>query len=193
MLSLEQLNAIRLYNKNKPFKILESDKNVGVCIISNELFDKLATEHLDNQFIYNSSEDFDIKDKLSDFKSLIIDFKGEKLISKRLHNHLIRVEEDVGKFRFLPKIHKTKFSIRPIINCKNSFTKKISLLIDCILKPFVKVMSSFIQDSKNLIQKTQNLEVNEDKKLYSCDFESLYTNIDHNLAIELLREYFFSL
>jgi hypothetical protein len=85
----------------------------------------------------------------------------------------------LGSFRILPKLHKNKFGIRPIINCKDHPTSNLAFLMDVILQPFVKNSESYIQDSQNLIQKIGNQKFPIGSRLFSCDFESLYINIDH--------------
>ena len=94
-----------------------------------------------------------------------------------------------GTFRFLPKLHKDKFSLRPIINYKYHLTFYLCSLIDFILRPFVIQCDSYIKDSQDLIIKTQSLKLTKDHKLYSCDFESLYTNIVHSDCINLLCDF----
>ena len=46
-----------------------------------------------------------------------------------------------------------------------------------------------MKDSQNLIQKCENIKLDNDTELYSCDFESLYTNINSEDAINLLIHY----
>ena len=87
------------------------------------------------------------------------------------------------------KLFKAQFSIRPIINCRNHPTFNLSLLINFSLQPFVKLCPSYIQDSQNLLQKCENLLIPDDSYLFSCDFESLYSNIDLNLALDKLTEF----
>ena len=70
----------------------------------------------------------------------------------------------------MPKLHKSKFGIRPIINCSSHPTSKISLLIDCLLQPIVVTTESYIKDA-------QHLQFPQNCLIYSCDFDSLYTNI----------------
>jgi len=98
----------------------------------------------------------------------------------------------LGSFRLLAKLHKENLSFRPIINCISHPTSSLSLLIDCILQPFVKASASYLQDSQNLIQLTQNMSFPKDSKLYSCDFEGLYTNIDLKHALLVITDFMIS-
>ena len=86
-------------------------------------------------------------------------------------------------------MHKKKFSWRPIINCQNSPTEKICKLIDYILKPIVTNTETYIKDSQNLIQKTENICFEKKPFLYSLDFESLYSNILPEHAINLITNF----
>ncbi|RNA18748.1 hypothetical protein BpHYR1_033801 [Brachionus plicatilis] len=44
-------------------------------------------------------------------------------------------------------------------------------------------------DSQNLIQELEKITFNRDSALYSCDFESLYTNIDLVLALQIITDF----
>ena len=65
----------------------------------------------------------------------------------------------VGSFRILPKVHKDKFSVRPIINCRDYLTTNLCLLVDLILRPFVLKCSSYLKDSSQLLQEAKDLDV----------------------------------
>jgi hypothetical protein len=93
-----------------------------------------------------------------------------------------------GKFRILAKLHKPKLGIRPIINCKNHVTEKISILIDLILKPLLMDSESFLKDSTQLLQIVTSIKIVDKINLYSCDFEALYTNIELQNAINIIMD-----
>ena len=56
-------------------------------------------------------------------------------ISKQMKNALSVTLNDcnLGKFRLLAKLHKEKFSWRPIINCQKTPTEKICKLLDFLI------------------------------------------------------------
>jgi hypothetical protein len=106
------------------------------------------------------------------------DLFNSKNISKQIYKALLPdVNNKIGKFRILAKLHKKDFAIRPIINCKNHFTEKISIFIDHLLKPIIENSESYLKDSQNLLQIVNNLTLSDNLELYSCDFSTLYTNI----------------
>ena len=106
-----------------------------------------------------------------------------------MRDRFLSKEYNFGKFRFLPKLHKNKFSIRPIINYQNHITSKLCHLIDFILQPYIKKFPSYIKDSQNLIQISKDLNFSTDSQLFSCDFENLYTNINLDTALSIFNEF----
>lgn len=191
-LSIGELKALRFFKKNKPFKVVELDKNIGSALISNDLFSKIGSENLNNDNIYEQIERNPIGEIKQKISMTLFELWENKYISKELKNKLFndKIEYKIGKFRFLPKLHKEKFSVRPIINYKDNPTSNLCLLIDLILRPLVYKMESYIKDSQNLIQKTLDVAFKEENiLLYSCDFESLYTNINHEECLDIICEY----
>jgi len=87
------------------------------------------------------------------------------------------------------KIHKNKFSTRPIINCRSHPTENLSWLVDTLLKPLIVLTESYIQDSQNLLQKTKDRTFELDCEIYSCDFEGLYSNIDLEHALNVIYDF----
>ena len=63
------------------------------------------------------------------------------------------------------------------------------ILVDSILKKFVKDFDSYIQDSQNLMQKTKNLKFPGNSILSSFDIVDLYTSINHDECINRLTEF----
>ncbi len=116
--------------------------------------------------------------------------KEFKHISNSLHKKLlVKDSAKLSSYRINLKIHKTKFGIRPIVDCKNNPTSKLSLFIEELLKPIVRKTDSFLQDSQHLLQICDKIILeNNEYYIYSCDFESLYTNIDLKLAMDLIIE-----
>ena len=121
----------------------------------------------------------------------ITDLVDVNLISKNLAKQLLIPDNNckLGSFRLLVKLHKKKLVFRPIINCRSHPTSLLCLLVDCILQPFVKNSDSFIQNSQSLIQKSANTTFPHNSKLYSCDFESLYTNINLDHALVIITQF----
>ena len=61
----------------------------------------------------------------------------------------------------LPKLHKEKFSCRPIINCINHPTSKVCSFIDLFLKPIVSKLKTVIKNSQDLLQRLNSIKIKE--------------------------------
>ena len=179
------------FKKLRPFKIIGCDKNVGLCIISNNEYDQFALDHLENGSSFECLSSDPLINTVDILESTLLDLHKSKNLNKKLLDKLtpkIKSSKS-GNFRLLAKLHKDKLSFRPIINSISHPTSALSLLIDCILQPFVKNNPSYIQDSQNLIQITKNIKFPANAKLYSCDFEGLYSNIDLKHALIVISEF----
>ena len=193
-LSKKQITCIKKFLKEKPFKITICDKNVGWAIIDYNLYNEIGNNYLkDNNNFFKEIEKDPQIETLNKYKILISDLFNNEHISERIYKILFTNnlnETKLGKLELMPKVHKNKFSVRPVISNVKHITAKISMLIDRLLQPYVKNSTSYIKDSQNLIQNCENLKIDKTYKLYSCDFESLYTNINSSHAIDLISEYY---
>jgi hypothetical protein len=172
--------------------ITEADKNIGLVLIDKNIYNTLCYEHLNDITTYKIIEDFNLFDFQTEALVLISDLHDKFHLSDKIwsfiHN-ILKFDSKIGKFRILPKLHKKKLGIRPIINCKNTTNEILSRFIDMILQPIVKKQEFYIKDSQNLIQITKNLVFKNKCYLYSADFESLYTNIPFNDAITIVCDF----
>ena len=149
-----------------------------------------CNEHLLDTSIYSKisfNPHFFLFDKTR--KTLINIFENNHL-SKDLFSKLnLNIQnKKLPSFRILPKLHKQKFGIRPLINCSFSITSPISKFIDFILKILVQKHFTTIKDSQNFIQLTLNKHFNKNSKLFTSDFAALYTNIPLKDAITKICE-----
>ena len=145
--------------------------------MENDLYNSLCLSLLNDQNTYESISQDPLNFINLEIKKLLDDLLISKNISKKLHAKVFIEEPKLGSFRILAKLHKEKFGLRPIINCKSHPTSAISLLIDLILQPFVRNSTSFIKDSQHLIQFLDCLFFPLDSVIISADFDSLYTSM----------------
>ncbi len=182
-------SILKKFLNNKPFKVVELDKNVGSGVISNEFYDKLTMDSLNDENVYEKIFSDPLINSVSEIKKELELLFLSGSISKKLYN-AIKIDGKLGSFRILPKIHKNVFGCRPIINYKNHFLNDICLLLNFIIRPYVINTESYIKDSQNLIQKTKDIKIPNDYIMASADFSSLYSNIDHEDCINNLTDFF---
>ncbi len=95
-------------------------------VLNDASFIKMSTDHLKmaayKKVIVNPLDD--LIHRVNDTLKLLYDLGAIKSI--KLYRSLLSPQDAVlGKFRILPKLHKDKFSVRPIINCRNHPTSRL--------------------------------------------------------------------
>jgi len=189
-LKIGEMNIIRKFIKERPFKVVGLDKNVGTGIISNELYDELVFESLNDINIYKELNNNPLNECRNYIEIKLNELALNKKISSKLHNFLKDCPNRLGSFSISPKIHKKKYGNRPIISYIDHFTNNLCIFLDFFIKPYIKLTESYIQDSQNFIQKTKDIKIGKNDILAVADFESLYSNIDHKDLLEKATDFF---
>ena len=191
-ITYDQLKTISIFQKTKPFKIIDCDKNVGLALISNELYENNIFRFLNQDSSYNLINSDILPEVIQDINTSLSNLYLNNHISNKILNKIKLKNNDnckLGSFRLLAKLHKPSFSWRPIVNCRNHPTSKISNLMENLLKPLVQLTGTVLKDSQNLIQKCQNITFSKKPKIYSMDFSSLYSNMDQIHTANTLTDF----
>ena len=190
-ITFTQLKYFMKFQKEKNFKIINCDKNVGNAILSNELYRNSAIDFLEKDITFSKLEENPLYETVNSIETEINNLCNNGHISNRLKRCILSniSESKLGSFRLLAKLHKPKFSWRPIVNCKNHPNSKICLILDLLLKPIVLKTETYIKDSQNLIQKVKDIVFEKKPYLYSLDIVSLYTSIRKNHATQIITEF----
>ena len=93
-------------------------------------------------------------------------------------------------FYGLVKIHKSPWKLRPVVSCCGSLLAKISSWIDYHLQSIRHTIPSYIKDSEQLQRQLQCLHIPLHTKIFTCDAVSMYTNIDIDHSIEIVKKWF---
>lgn len=102
-------------------------------------------------------------------------------------------------FYMLPKIHKSAESWtipgkmppgRPIVSDCNSVSKNVAGYVDSFLKPYAVCHPAYVKDTYDFVDKISKLFIPDDCFLATLDVESMYTNIDHDLGIQAVKDAF---
>lgn len=188
------LNSIRkalLDIKKNNLIITTADKNIGITILTSNIYNQLCFQHLTDVKTYEKI-DFNPQFKIfSDCSKELISLNNNNHISDKVFKCLYPKihSKKLASFSIMPKLHKhEKFGIRPLINCSFTTLSVISKFIDFFLKPIVNKHFTYIKDSQNLIQLTEKTIIDKNTDIYSADFESLYTNIPIDKALEITIE-----
>ena len=94
-------------------------------------------------------------------------------------------------FYIIWKILKNSIVGRPIVAGYNLILTPASIFIGTLLKDFYSKFDGILKDSLSLIKILEKSKFNINSFLFTVDFESLYTNILVNDAIEMMKRLVF--
>ncbi|CAF1087105.1 unnamed protein product [Brachionus calyciflorus] len=100
-LNKEQFSALNKYVKEKPFKVVECDKNIGIGLISHENYNKLAIDHLNKPEFYLKIANDPLNDVKEFINNVLRELCYRKDISKSLLKKLLIDNGQLGNFRVL--------------------------------------------------------------------------------------------
>ena len=197
--------ALKELINDQDIMIKKSYKGGAVVILSVKHYEKMVYSQLHDKNTYKKL-DSNIDSKImSNLIKLIKEYKSN--FTENELKYLLDTKFSTSQFYGLPKLHKSKLlnkvikgqnseiinypepddlKLRPIISGINCPTKKLSNLIDKILKPLLKHVKSYIRDSIQFLNKSRRT-VKEDTTLVTFDVISLYTNIPHELGVDALQ------
>jgi len=171
---------------NPDIKIVQTDKNLGLCVMDIRSYDDMVWIHLRDTVHYEAismdigyygSPDWTVV--LAQIKkanaALLKMAISSGLLSEQAKKFLSIVNTDLPKFHVLPKLHKKTRPIpsRPIIGAVNWITTNWSIYLTTVLE---KIHCEFtLKNSFSLIEKLENIPINGNDFFISADVSSLYT------------------
>jgi len=193
-LTLPQLKTMQQLKMNKSFIIKPTDKNLGPAILDTETYvAKILSEHLLTKDYKQLTEAeaitamSDIKTKL---KNIIND--NQHILSKSEVTYFKRsllVRHRLPLFYGLPKVHKTPFTLRPVVSGTNGLLTVFSTWLDYKMKELLPMVQSYIKNSYKVIEDLTDMIIPEKAKLFSADATSMYTNIDTDTGINAIKNF----
>ena len=193
---------------NPDIVIKEADKGGAVTVLSKNHYRAMIYEHFNNQNTYQKL------DKILELtfmkKYLKILNKHESIFTDKGLKYLNEADYDTRNFYGLPKIHKSQLitntikkqnsevvsinepqdvKVRPIVGGPKCPTRKLSELIDTLLKSFLKHVKTYIRDSTGFLNKCDR-NTDGNTVIATFDVVALYTNIPHTFELEAVRYFF---
>jgi len=200
-LSPTEFQALKSLISNTNIVIKPSDKNAGITIMNRTDFISEAMKHLNNSQNYNeiSNEQSQLLIRyILELVNSIFSPTNYASSSKPWFDTLCKYcinninNKTTSTFYVLPKVHKTPFSTRPILACHSALLQNFSAFLAFCLQPFVEKTQTYIKNSRNFLKKLRSLNLNniEEHWLVSGDIDSMYPNIELNLAFETIMGFY---
>ena len=180
---------------NKFIKIVQTDKNLGLCVLSIGQYHVMVLKHLNDlkHYVCIGSSDslawiaiFNDLHVLHDqFLSKFIAFYPKKT---QIFKFLKESKDSLPKFHVLPKLHKlpsADIATRPIIGAVSWITTRWAIYLCSVLE---NVVCRFVlKNSIDLIENLEGFPIGESDFLVTADVSSLYTNMSLNRLFDCLK------
>ena len=181
--------------KDSTIQICSADKNLGICIVDREWYEKEALRHLLDATTYTKIE---LVPSTTYFITSIknIFMKNNKHHDKLLNyflqttksqntTNILQMEHlklKIARFYLTIKIHKQPISSRPIVASIGSFTYYISSYLDKVLQQVMKQQISYLRNTNDLIIDVETnplfKNIQEANILYTADIKDMYPSIN---------------
>lgn len=192
-------HCIKELMDNVDIIIKEADKGGKLVIMDKTLYIEECYNHLNNIEYYKRTNDPIWLRNKSNIKVILKKLLDGRWISQK--QFLFLSPPTIVRpriFYMLPKIHKPTHDWpnqnmppgRPIISDIDSESYNISKYIDFFLKPISNKHNSYIKDSYDFLTKIQKQPIEKDSLLVTFDVASLYTNMNLNRTIAVVKQYF---
>ena len=189
----EERGAIKTLKKDDTWVVLTPDKGVAMVFMDKSSYvDKFMTLLQDTN-VYKPCKDLTNQTHRHVQAALhrLKEIQGKKHQWVQLHyNQLLSTHNSSPAARFcgLPKIYKANCPMRPIVSACGMSTYNLVKYLTKILKVYIGHTSSFVKDSKDLMDKLKSIKLQDNEELVSFDVSALFTSIPVNRALDVINQ-----
>lgn len=206
-----QVQLLRALRKERRFIAIATDKNLGPAILElDQYIERAFLDHLHCTDTYREISTFEANSINNDNFRWICDHCYNKPLSAisrsdRMFfaNSLFGDRDGINKvhpkenitfpyFYLLPKVHKVPlpdFKTRPVVSGVSSVMEPLSKFLDVQLQRVVHLCPCYLKDSWQFLNDIRNLKNLQGYKLITSDANSMYTNINTEHAISIIKKW----
>ena len=198
-LTADELSALRSLRGNVDIVIKSADKGGSIVVVDKELYEAEALRQLNNPKYYKPIDQSLAEQNAIAINSIVNRLYDNDRISKRQREFLFcNLPVKNRYFYLLPKVHKPRSKWphrrmpegRPIVASCGTELSNIGKFIDYFLQPLVTTSEFYIKDTYHFISKIRGQFISPQWYFITGDVSSLYTNMDHDLIISTLKDFF---
>lgn len=204
-LNQSERDALKLLRSRPDIVIKEADKGSSVVILNKAFYQEKITEMLQDTDTYTKLNKNPDRKTLNCIDNLVKNCDNS--MTKKEKEYLTKFEHKTSNFYGLPKVHKSDIikqaiydqnsdyvttpdpadlKFRPVVAGPICVTSRLSNLIDILLRPFIPHVKSYVRDDIDFLNHLPS-DILDNEIIISLDAASLYTNIDHNLALTAIQ------
>lgn len=195
-LTRDQKQAMTQLRNNTDIIIKPADKGGLTCIMNKTAYLEEAYNQLNDTKYYNKIDEPRKEMLCQEINEILDKLVEDFVLSDKQYKYLLAKTQDSDRyFYLLPKVHKpvTKWpnpempSGRPIVGDCGTESRRVSDLLDHYIKPLANKHKSYVKDTYDFIKKVRNQKIGRDCLLVTGDITSLYTNMNINRTIAVLK------
>ena len=197
-LSLPEYKALHNLSKNQTIIIKPADKGGAVVVLDRVDYIMEAERQLSDPVFYKPISEPLIITNIDKITQVLKKLLADKFLTKSQYDFLLPGQACGSRhFYLLPKIHKEKGSWtvpgrvppgRPIVSDCSTESSNICKYIESYLTPISNKHTSYIKDTGDFISKIRGKNIPQDAILFTADVASLYTNMDLNRTMAVVRQ-----
>jgi hypothetical protein len=200
-LTNDERAALRGLKDNSNIVIKSADKGGAIVVMDREAYVTEAYRQLSNPKYYKKLPAPIFPDNIAKLNSVLQRISNKGLINEKQLAFLSADIENTRPrlFYLLPKIHKKAESWpqpgrmpegRPIVSDCSSESYNISEYIDSFISPLACQHPAYIKDTYDFVNKVRDKPVQDNVFIVTGDVTSLYTNMNLDRIISVIRETF---
>lgn len=153
-----------------------TDKNLGLAVFPLDWYDTIILQMLADASVYEPASVIPIPQLVKLLLDSIPKWRLPAAMDKYLQKKIKLV---VPEFHAIPKVHKTPWTLRPIVPSHSWVTTSTSEVLDHLLQPLLEHFPWVVASSKDVIQKIERVQVKSTAPVWIMvgDVTSFYTNI----------------
>jgi len=163
--------------------VTRADKGNATVVLDRDTYLAKMSDLLSDRETYTIVKTDPTKKIFNDLNSVLKRWEQKDYISSFTKRSLLTSDGVLPRAYGLPKIHKVNYPLRIIVSSINSPLHKFATFLHNCLYDNLPHAKSHICNSYELVDKLNNLYVEEHLKLISLDVVSLFTNVPIDLII----------
>ena len=183
----KQSTSLKSLQQNEKIIILPADKGRATFVLDKEDYIKKCNEHLISG-PYTKLKKDPTSSIVSKVTKKLIELRDNNLIEPQEYFKLKPRGTQPPRFYRLPKIHKDRTPMRPIVSYTGMPLYEISKYITNILKPYGKLKEQHTHSSKSFSAFICQQKIKPDEIMVSFDVTSLYTTIPIDQVLLIIRD-----
>lgn len=154
-----------------------TDKNLGLAVFTKEWYLSETIKMLSDQQTYRKVPALNVEKLLDTLLNQLSKWKLPPGMEKFVR---VKTTSRMPVFHTIPKVHKTPWTLRPIVPSHSWVTSRLSEVVDHLCRPLLEKMPWVVDSTKKVINNLTKVRIESGSDVWICtgDVAAFYTNVD---------------